>query len=142
MIFARGMRFMRLRSCGVSGLASGSATAAAITSASVIGRSGSRRLPVLLEVVVLLMPRCSSGSDDPDTIAALGIHHENQRALDHADHGEPVLAVVLAIVDAADREGIGKYQPSTLERYAMIGEVRGSFGIVPFEVIVFHKSTA
>jgi hypothetical protein len=32
--------------------------AAAITSASVIGRNGSRRLPVLLEVVVLLMPGC------------------------------------------------------------------------------------
>jgi len=58
MIFARGMRFMRLKSLGVSGLASGSASAAAMTSASLIGRSGSRRLIVLLEVVVLLMLGC------------------------------------------------------------------------------------
>jgi hypothetical protein len=101
MNFARGMRFMRLKSCRVSGLASGSASAAAITSASVIGRSGSRRLPVLLEVVVLLMPGCSSGSDNPHTIAALGIHHENQRALDHADHGEHLSHRTVSCIDAS-----------------------------------------
>ena len=90
MIFARGMRFMRLMSSEVSGLASGSASAAVITSASVIGRSGSRCLRVLLEIVVLLMLGCSSGSDDPHTIATLGVSHEYQRTLDHADQGKPV----------------------------------------------------
>jgi hypothetical protein len=83
------------------------------------------------------MPGCSSGSDSPHTIAALGIHHENHHALDHADRGEPVLAVVLAIVDPADREGIGKHQARTLERHAMVGEVRGGFGGVPFEASSF-----
>src|SRR5690348_5773977 len=115
MIFARGMRFMRLRSSGISGLASRSASAAAITSASVIGRSGSRRLRVLLEIVVLLIPGCSSGCDDAHTIGALGVHYENQCALDHADHDEPVLPVVLAIVNPDYREGIGKHQTHTLE---------------------------
>ena len=65
-----------------------------ITSASVIGRNGSSGLPVLLEVVVLLMPDCSSGSDDPHAIATFVVHHENQRALHHANHGEPLLASV------------------------------------------------
>src|SRR5262245_47415957 len=97
------MRFMRLKSSGVSGFASGSASAAAITSASVIVRNGSRGLPVFLEVVVLLILGCSSGADNADPLPALGIDHKYQGALDHADQGETLLAIVLAVVRPRQR---------------------------------------
>src|SRR5262249_28431040 len=99
------MRFMRLKSLGVSGFASGSASAPAITSASGIVRNGSRGLPVFLEVVVLLIFGCSSSAVYSHPLAALGVGHKYQGALDHADQGEALLAVVLAVIDLANAAG-------------------------------------
>src|ERR1700685_16637 len=61
-IFACGVRFIRLRSPRVSGCASRSARAAASAAAGVIGIA----LCVLPEVVVLLILRCSSRRNNPN----------------------------------------------------------------------------
>src|SRR5262249_28721760 len=135
------MRFMRLKSSGVSGLASGSASAADITSASVIVRSGSRGLPVLLEIVVLLIFGCLSGANNAHAFRALCKGHENQRPLDHANQGKTVLAIVLPIVDLTDPERVRECQAGALERHAMPTEITRGFVVVPFEMFIFHKAT-
>src|SRR5215510_1326691 len=141
-IFARGMRFMRLKSSGVSGFASGSASAAAITSASVIVRNGSRLLPVFLEVVVLLIFGCSSGADNTHPLPALGVGHKDQGALDHADQGETLLAIGLAVVDLANAAGIGKCHAGALKRDAMPDKIPRGLVVVPFELGILHQYIA
>src|SRR5262249_51048686 len=136
------MRFMRLKSSGVSGFASGSASAAAITSASVIVRNGSRGLPVFLEVVVLLMFGCSSGADNAHPLPALSVGHKYQGAFDHADQDETLFAIVLAVVDLANAAGIGKYQAGALKRDAMPAKIPRGLVVVPFELGILHEYTA
>jgi hypothetical protein len=87
------------------------------------------------------MFRSSSGTDCANTITALGVGHKQQRAFDHADPREAILAVIVAIVLCAEAKGIGKYETCTGERDAVLGVVRRSLGVVPFKIVVIHGCT-
>src|SRR5271154_3720440 len=104
MTFACGVRFIRLRSAGVSGWASGSARAAASTAWGVMG------LRVLLEVVVLLILRCPSGRNNANAFVAFGIgYKQHDISFGHADNDNPFFAVVLTIIEALDGKRVVKH---------------------------------
>jgi acid phosphatase family membrane protein YuiD len=87
------------------------------------------------------MLRGSSGADYANTVAALGVGHEQQHSFDHAHPGEAILAVIVAIVVCADAEGVGKDEARTAERDAVFRVVRGGLGLVLLKIAIFHKCT-
>src|SRR5271165_7191351 len=97
MIFACGVRFIRLRSVSLSGCASRSARAACSTASALIARI---RLAVLPEVLVLLMLRRSPGRNQADAILAFRISHIQQYPpFRHSKGDETGLAIVLPIIN-------------------------------------------
>src|SRR6266498_2163141 len=94
MIFACGVRFIRLRSSAVRGCASRSARAARSMASEVMG------LGVLLKIVFLLILRYSPCRNEANALFAFGAGHEQKYvALRHADDDKTVLAVIFMIVD-------------------------------------------
>src|SRR5271157_2255413 len=95
MIFACGVRFIRLRSAAVSGCASRSARAARSIASAVIGRGG---LGVLPEVVVLLMLGCSPSGNHANAVLAFRIGYKQHNVtFCHADDDRTLLAIILTI---------------------------------------------
>jgi hypothetical protein len=123
---------------GVKGRASGSRDAAASTSASVIGASGStgttssvpsgliltstpsRR--ILAIVVVLLMSRCSPRRDNSNAFAPLGVNDGQHLSVGHAEQDRTLLAVGFAFVDPLDGKWVVEGEGGLLEAHAMIAE--------------------
>src|SRR5438105_10764074 len=128
---------MRAKSSRLTGCASGSARAAASISSGPIGRMG---LGVPLEVVVLLMPRCVSGRDQPNARFAFCVSHEQDLTANPADSEESLLAVIRAIIEAFKAEGVFKHLPGRIEADAVFDVVIFGLVIIPFESFVLHRS--
>src|SRR5579872_777438 len=135
MIFACGVRFMRLRSLEVSGCASLSARAAASMALGVM------RLSVFLEVVVLLILGCPSSGDNADAFLAFGIGYKQQNvSLGHTNHDKTLFAIVRAVVEALDRKRVAERRLCQIEAHAMCANVSCGLGGVPLK-FQFHGTT-
>src|SRR5450631_562138 len=135
MIFACGVRFIRLRSSWVSGCASLSARAAASMASGVMG------LSVFLEVVVLLILCCPSGGNNADALLAFGIGYKQQEVfLGHADNDKTLFAVVRTIIVTLDGKRVLKHRLRQIEAHAMYAQVSFGLGVVPFK-FQFHNTT-
>jgi hypothetical protein len=92
MIITRGLCFMRLKSAGVNGCASGSARAAFSMALPDIGRR------VFLEVEILLMFRYLARRNNSDSIITLRVSYEQQNLSGrHAKDDEAMLSAVFSI---------------------------------------------
>src|SRR5271165_549917 len=117
MIFACGVRFIRLRSAAVSGWASRSARAAHSTASAVIARGG---LGVLPEVIVLLILRRSPGRNNANALLAFGIgYKQHNLTLRHANDDKPFLAIVFTIIEALDGKRVFEHRLRQVEADAM-----------------------
>ncbi len=137
MIFTCGVRFMRLRSAGLNGRASGSARAAARTCRGVIGR---KDLDCLPEVVVLLMFCRLPCRDKADAVATFCMDYEENRAFNHADQNETLLTIVFTVIQPFDAKGIFKDLGRDLEADAVPGLVVRRLLIIPFKPIRPHST--
>src|ERR1700740_442652 len=131
-----GVRFIRTRSAGESGRLSGSLLAAASTSSGVIERRG--RSVIFDEVVILLMLGCAARRDDPEMTASLGVDDDEHHAFCGASQDVTVFAIVSAVIQPLDGEGIFEGLCRRLETHAVLGVVRGGLGLIPFECLS-HK---
>src|SRR6266852_2601494 len=95
MIFVCGVRFMRFKSAGLNGCASGSASAAHSMALLVMARIPLRRL---FEVSLLLKFRRPPGRDDSDGVVSLRVGNVENEAIDHAYDYESLLFVILPVV--------------------------------------------
>ena len=131
MIFACGVRFIRLRSVSVSGCASRSARAARSIASAVIGLGG---LGVLPQVVVWLILRCSPSRNNANALLTLGVgYKQHSRTFRHTDDDKTPLTVVFTIVDALDRKRVFEHRLRQIEAHAMRLQVGRGFGVVPFK---------
>src|SRR5271157_84479 len=138
MIFACGVRFIRLRSASLSGCASRSARAARSISSAVIGR---RRLAVLPEIVVLLILCRSPSRNNANAILAFGVGYEKQDlTFRYADDDKSLLAVVFTIVLALNRKRVFEHRLRQFEAHSVGLPVGLGFGVVPFK-FQFHDTT-
>src|SRR5271167_3394156 len=116
MIFACGVRFIRLRSVAVSGWASRSARAARPIASAVIARGG---LGVLPEVVVLLMLGCSPSGNYANALLAFGIgYKQHNLTFCHADDDKPLLTIVFTVVEALDSKRVFEHCRRQIEAHA------------------------
>src|SRR5437868_5541312 len=60
-------------------------------------------------------------------------------ALAHAQQVDPLLAVILAVIDPLDRETIAERFDRIVEGDAMVAPVGGSLGITPSKFVVLHN---
>src|SRR5260221_1967930 len=117
MIFACGVRFIRLRSISVRGCASGSVRAARSTASALIDRGG---LSVLPEVVVLLTLRYPTGRNDTNALIAFCVGHKQQdRAFRHADDDKTFLTIVFTIIEPLYGKRGFEHRPRQLEAHAV-----------------------
>src|SRR5580704_9973496 len=151
----RGTRLAVRSSSAVMGRASGSASAAASISASLIGHTdlsgNDRSVPslststtvpsdrIFAVVVVLLMSFCPPGRDQPYVFTALGIGHMQDHAFAHAEQIDAFFATVFAVIDPLHSEGIAERLDRLMERDAMDTPVGGGLVIIPFEGIFLHN---
>src|SRR5580700_4702047 len=102
MIFTCGVRFMRRKSSGPSGCASGSLSAAARRCSAVMAskraQSCSGVLLLVFVVLSLLTGFGSSGRDDSNRVSSHGVGDEQQPTIHHADSDKSRLIVILAII--------------------------------------------
>src|ERR1700734_180555 len=98
---------MRFNRSGVRGCASGSASAAAWRSASVIGSKRPQWCFAVSGVVFMVlssfMGLCSSGRNDADSFALYRVGDIEQTTLGQADDGVSVFAVILTLVEPVER---------------------------------------
>src|ERR1039457_6706317 len=100
MIFACGVRFIRLRSASVSGCASRSARAARSIASKDIGLGG---LGVLPEIVVLLTLCRPPGGNNANALVAFGVGYvQDKLTLRHANDDQTLLAIVFTVIEALD----------------------------------------
>jgi hypothetical protein len=133
MIRTRGLAFMRLKSAGVSGRASGSARAAFSIASVDIGRS------ILLEIEILLMFRYPSRRDNSRTFTTFGISYKQQNlTFRHTDDDEAFLPVCLPIVNAVDSERVIEHCFGQFKAHPVNSEIRLSLGLVPFKLQSFN----
>src|SRR5215472_8853987 len=104
MIFARGVRFIRFMSSSVRGRLSGSLTAAACFSASVIA---SRRLQscfaavflaVLFMILASLVSFCLACGDNPHLIPPQRVGDDQEAPLHHAKKNQARFAVIFTVI--------------------------------------------
>src|SRR5271166_1856515 len=142
MILTSGVRFMCASRSGVRGCASGSASAAAWRSASLIASKRLQSCLVGLVVVFMVLPSLiglrAPGRNDTDRLASHRVADKEQATLGHADPGIAVFAVILGFVEPIKRKRIVEHSARRLERDAVTGEVRRSLDVVPLEFPVIH----
>src|SRR5271157_3097480 len=134
---------MRAKRSGVRGCASGSASAAAWRSASVMA---SKRLQsclvgsaVFFMVLSSFMGLCSSGRNDADRFAWHRVGDVEQATLGHADYGVTVFAIILALVEPIEGERVCERLAGCLECHAVVGDIRCGLGVIPLEFTVIHN---
>src|SRR5258707_2184497 len=106
-----GVRFIRLKSSGVSGCESGSLRAAACRSSSLIA---SRRLQSCLAGVLLMILASFIGlrrarRDDANAIVSHRIRHQQETVPGHAENCPAFFAVVVPVVYLLNRERVLKH---------------------------------
>src|SRR5271166_4038751 len=104
MIFRRGVCFMRANLSGVSGCASGSASAAAWISASVMASARLQSCLVFIVIPPTLIGFCQPCRDDANSLPPQGVSDEQQAVFHHADRHKARLGVVLAVISPFDGE--------------------------------------
>src|SRR5271157_1948678 len=98
---------MRVKSAGVSGFASGSASAAARRSSAVIASSRLQSwLAVLLMVLPLLKRFRPSRRDQANALVSHCVNDDQEALTRHTDEDKSVLAVFFAIIDKLDCERV------------------------------------
>jgi len=68
--------------------------------------------------------------------AALGIGHMEDHASAHAEQIDLFFAIVCAVINPFDCEGIAKRFDCLIESDAMIAPIGGNLVIIPFECII------
>src|SRR5437016_11489141 len=100
MIFAWGVRFIRLRSSAVRGCASRSARAARSMASELMG------LGVLRKVVFLLILRYSACRNEGNSRVAFGVGDEQEDvAFRHADDDKVLLGIIFRVMDRLNSKG-------------------------------------
>src|ERR1700730_15086979 len=101
-----------------------------------LARSG-----VVFMVSATFMWLGSACRDDANGAVAQRVGHVDYAAVDHAQNAVTVLAVVLAVVEALNGEGVLENFFRCIEANAMVGIVLRGLVVVPFERVVVHNTT-
>src|ERR1035437_1335093 len=128
---------MRLKSAGVSGIASGSCVAAALRCASLIASNRLQScfggLAIVFMVLSAFMRFGSSGRYDANGLAPHAVGDIEQAAIHHADDDIAVFAIVFTVIQPLDGERVFENIPRHFKGDAMIGFVACRLDSVPFE---------
>src|SRR5208282_5462764 len=142
-----GTRGAAAHSASVIGLLSGSAKAAARRCFAVMA---SARLQSILRacLAVFFMVASSlsrfgnTSRDDARPLIAHGVGDGEQALLDHPEQDEAVLSITLPPILADHGEDVRECKARRREAHAMTGEVLGCLGVIPFEIVILHDTTA
>src|ERR1700730_3527333 len=137
-----GVRVIVARRSGVRGCASGSASAAAWISASVMASARVQSCFVFVMVPPSLKGFGQPRRNDTNGIASHGINNTQKASFHHPKRHEALFALVLAFVWPIEPEGVVEHVTRGLERNAMLRVVRDGLGVVPLESAIVHKYTA
>src|SRR5215471_6921475 len=96
-----------------------------------------------LRVILVVLPSfiwfCSTRRNDANDALAHRIGYVQKSAVDHTQNAVTVLAVVLAVIQPLDGERIVEDPDCGFKADAVLGEIIGSFGFIPFKVIIYHR---
>jgi hypothetical protein len=77
--------------------------------------------------------------DDACPLAAYSVGDSKQTLFDHPKQDEAVFAILLPPILADHCEDICEGKSRRRQAHAMIGEVLGCLGVIPFEIVVFAR---
>src|SRR5262249_42903946 len=81
-----------------------------------------------------------SHRDDPNSFAALRVNDRDDQAIDHANRKKAIFAIVLAKILFDQRERVLENAERLLEADFVTAQVDCRLALIPFEIVVTHKS--
>ncbi len=138
MILDRGVCRIRSMSASVRGCASGSATAAACRSSSVIASSRLQSCCVVVMISPSFTGFCLTRRNYPYPALSESGDNKQQTPINHTDCGEANFAPTMPVILEFDSKGVGEHAACRLKAYPMLLYVGGGFLVIPLEGVIFH----